>query len=134
MLQHTEKIRVRYGETDQMGYVYYGNYALYFEVARTALMRILGVSYAELESKGIGLPVLEMKTKYIRPAVYDDELDVIVTVKEIPKARITFHYEIKKGEELINLAECTLVFIDMETGKARRAPDEIEENLAPFFN
>src|SRR5258706_4877260 len=99
------KIRVRYGETDRMGYVYYGNYAQYFEVARVEALRSLGFSYRTLEDEGIILPVLNYSVKYIRPAFYDDELTIKVVIKEMPMARIRFDYEVyNEKKELITIA------------------------------
>src|SRR6185295_1633646 len=96
------KIRVRYAETDQMGYVYYGNYAAYFEVARVETLRNLGFSYKKLEEEGIMLPVLSFSTRYNKPAFYDDELIIKVSIKELPMARIRFDYETyNEKDELI---------------------------------
>ena len=88
------KLRVRYSETDQMGYVYYGNYASYFEVARVDMLRSIDLSYKAMEESGIMMPVLELKSKYIKPAFYDDLLTVKVIIREIPQTRILFNYEI----------------------------------------
>ena len=82
MFVHEQKIRVRYAETDQMGYVYYGNYAAYYEVARTEMLRQTGFSYKELEELGVMMPVLEMNIKYIQPAKYDELLTIKVIIKE----------------------------------------------------
>jgi len=118
MITHEVKIRVRYAESDQMGYVYYGNYATYFEVARVETFRKIGFSYSEMEKEGVLMPVLELKTKYIKPAFYDDELTIKVIVKNKPSVRITFEYEIYNSSgELINVAETTLVFVNKETGR-----------------
>ncbi len=118
MIENTIQVRVRYAETDQMGYVYYGNYATYFEVARVETFRSLGFSYKEMEDEGIMMPVLEYKTKFIRPAKYDDLLTIKVFVKEKPGVRIRFEYEIYNEEEtLLNISETTLVFISKITGK-----------------
>jgi acyl-CoA thioester hydrolase len=134
MYRHTHKIRVRYGETDQMGYVYYGHYALFFEVGRVELIRSLGFTYKDLEAEGIALPVLEMNVKYIRPARYDDELDVVTELREIPGSRIRFHYEIKRGDETLNVATVTLVFIDMKSGRPSRPPEKLINALKHFFD
>lgn len=118
MINHSIEVRVRYAETDQMGYVYYGNYATYFEVARVETFRAMGFSYKEMEEDGILMPVLEYKTKYIRPAKYDDLLTIKVKITDQPKVRIRFEYEVfNEKEELLNVAETTLVFIDSKTGK-----------------
>ena len=95
MLEHEIKLRVRYSETDQMGYVYYGNYAQYFEVARVEALRSLGITYKELEEEGILLPVLEFTIRYIKPAYYDDQLTIKVRIPVLPKARIFFEYELR---------------------------------------
>ncbi|HBH24825.1 MAG TPA: thioesterase [Cytophagales bacterium] len=135
MYQHTTQIRVRYAETDQMGYVYYGNYAMYYEVARVESLRNLGLIYKALEADGIIMPVAENKTKYIRPARYDDLLTIQLFVKEMPDRRITFEYEIyNEQKKLLNLGETILAFVDMKTGKSIQAPDTIVKALKPFFD
>ena len=129
------KIRVRYAETDQMGYVYYGNYAAYYEVSRAESLRVLGVSYKELEKQGIIMPVLENYSKYIRPAKYDDLLTIRVFIKEFPDTRIRFDYEVyNEAEKLINLGYTTLVFIDAKTNQSVQMPDFLVDILKPYFN
>lgn len=134
MYSFETKIRVRYGETDQMSFVYYGVYAQYYEVGRVELLRSLGLSYKEIEAMGFALPVVNMNIKYKKPAFYDDELTIRTTIKELPSAKITFHYETfnEKGE-LLNVGEVILVFINKKTGKPCFAPDvimnKIEEKL-----
>lgn len=105
------KVRVRYAETDQMGFCYYGNYATYFEVARVEALREMGLSYKQIEDEGVAMPVLEYKVKYYKPAFYDDEL-TIKTKTYIEGLRIYFEYETysQKGDQL-NSAETTLVFV-----------------------
>lgn len=116
-------IRVRYGETDQMGYCYYGNYAQYFEVGRVEALRALGMSYKSLENEGIMLPVSEFTVKYFAPAFYDDELTIITAITKISGARIFFDYEIKNQEnKTISKAQTTLVFVDKTTMKPIQAP------------
>ena len=117
-----------------MGYVYYGNYAQYYEVGRVEALRELGVRYRDMEESGIMMPVLEMKTKYIRPAKYDDLLTIKTSIKELPSTRITFHIEILNGEQLINLGEVTLVFVDMKTGRPVQAPQWVLEKLQSQIN
>ncbi len=134
MFQHEVKIRVRYAETDQMSYVYYGNYATYFEVGRVESFRALGFSYKELEDMGVGMPVMEYKTKYHAPAKYDDLLNVIVHIPEMPRARIKFEYEIRNEHgKLLNVAETTLVFVDLKTGRPTRLPQKMEVLLSKYF-
>lgn len=117
------KIRVRYGETDQMGYCYYGNYAQYFEVGRVEALRALGMSYKSLEKEGVMLPVSEFSVKYISPAFYDDELTVITSITQIRGARIYFEYEIFNQEKkLVSKANTTLVFVDKLTMKPISTP------------
>ncbi len=134
MFQHEIQLRVRYAETDQMGYVYYGNYATYFEVARVEAFRQIGFSYNELEKQGVGMPVLEYKTKYISPAKYDDLLTVKVRIPELPGIRIRFEYEIHNEEgKLLNIAETTLVFINIQTGKPTKLPPTIDSLIKKQF-
>lgn len=118
------KVRVRYAETDAMGVVYYGNYALYFEVGRVEAMRELGTSYKVLEDMGIGMPVVSMESKYIRPAKYDDLLTVVTYIKEIPKARMCYEYEIfNQHNVLLHKGATTLAFLNYSSGKVQAAPD-----------
>lgn len=127
-------IRVRYGETDKMSYVYYGNYASYFEVARVEALRSLGMSYRRMEEEGILLPVLEYKVKYFKPALYDDLLRVRTVIPVMPSVRIQFQYEIFNEEGLkLTEAETTLVFIDRHLGKPRRAPELLRQKLSEYF-
>lgn len=135
MLQSTTKVRVRYSETDQMGYVYYGNYAAFYEVARVEMLRGLGMSYKDMENTGIMMPVLELKCKYIKPARYDEELTINVIVKEKPKTRITFFYEVYNEQNtLINIGETTLVFVDIKKSKPCLPSEAFENLIAPYFN
>lgn len=119
------KLRVRYAETDQMGYVYYGNYAQYYEVGRVEALRQLGMSYRSMEDNGVMMPVLTYSVKYFKPAFYDEELTIKTTIKEIPQARITFEYECFNAKgDLLNKGETTLAFINKLTGKPMAAPEE----------
>lgn len=118
------KLRVRYGETDQMGVVYYGNYALYIEQRRTEWLRALGFSYKEMEAQNIHLPVVHFSIDYKHPARYDDLLTVKTTLKKLPSVKIEFYYEIfNESKQLLVTASTDLVFIDSTTGKLRKAPD-----------
>ncbi|GAB4257750.1 MAG: thioesterase family protein [Vicingaceae bacterium] len=135
MYTYEVKIRVRYAETDKMGYLYYGNYATYFEVARVESLRNLGIVYKELEDRGILLPVLNYQTKFIKPAFYDEELTIKTMIPEIPGARIHFDYEVYNAQnELINVASTTLVFLNQKTGKPSVIPDDVLEKLLPYYN
>jgi acyl-CoA thioester hydrolase len=128
------QVRVRYGETDQMGYVYYGTYAMYYEVGRVESLRQLGLSYKELEGMGVMMPVLENKSKYISPALYDDLLRIVTTIRARPGVKITFEYEIFNGQnKLIHQGETLLVFVQMSTGKPCRPPEVFQKILEPYF-
>jgi len=130
MYSFETKIRVRYGETDQMSFVYYGVYAQYYEVGRVELLRSLGITYKELEESGYALPVVNLQIKYNKPAYYDDELIIRTTIKEMPSARITFYYEtINSKGELLNTGEVVLVFMDKKTGKPCLSPTIVLDKL-----
>lgn len=129
------QLRVRYAETDQMGYVYYGNYAAYFEVARVEALRSLGFSYKKLEEDGVMLPVLDFSVKYNKPAFYDDLLIIKTTIIEIPTARIRFRYETYNDKDvLLNTAETTLVFIDRATNRPCPAPQVFRDAIGKYFD
>jgi acyl-CoA thioester hydrolase len=124
MIRNETILRVRYGETDQMGYVYYGNYAQYLEVGRVEAMRSLGISYKEMEENGILMPVINLTINYKKPALYDDEVRVVTTVNQLPTVRIIFNYECyNQNNELLNTASVTLVFIDKLKNKPTAPPD-----------
>lgn len=127
-------MRVRYGETDRMGYAYYGNYAEYYEVGRVEALRKLGWNYKEMEDNGILLPVYTFSIKYFKPSFYDDLLVVKTMVKEMPATRIKFEYEMynEKGEKL-NEGETTLVFVDANSKRPRTAPAEFLAALKPYL-
>jgi len=127
-------VRVRYGETDQMGYVYYGNYASYFEVARVESLRQLGMTYKELEEMGVMMPVLENKSKYLAAARYDDKLRIVTSIKEKPGVRIRFEYEIfNEADKLIHQGETLLVFVNKASGRPCKPPEAFDKVLEPFF-
>ncbi len=127
MIEHQINIRVRYAETDQMQFVYYGNYAAYFEVARVELLRKMGLSYKQIEEMGIWMPVMEYQVLYKNPARYDDELTIQVKVKEMPSSRMIFEYVTLCGELLINTAQTTLVFVDQVSQRPVRCPQALKE-------
>ncbi len=127
-------VRVRYGETDQMGYVYYGNYASYFEVARVESLRQLGLTYKELEEMGVMMPVLENKSKYFSPALYDDLLKIVTTIRIKPSVRIMFEYEIfNAAGKLIHQGETLLAFVQKDSGRPCRPPEVFQKLLEPYF-
>ncbi|GAB3883889.1 acyl-CoA thioesterase [Spirosoma agri] len=127
-------IRVRYHDTDQMGIVYYGNYARFYEVGRVEALRQLGIDYKSIEARGIGMPVYDMCSRFIRPAKYDDLLTIRVTVPQLPNTRILFRYEIfNQDGQLLNTGETTLIFLKSDTGRPCRAPDDLVAITKPFF-
>ncbi len=127
-------IRVRYGETDQMGYVYYGNYGMYYEVGRVESLRQLGLTYKELEDGGVMMPVLENHSKFISPALYDDHLKIVTIIREKPTVRIKFEYEIfNQSGKLIHQGETLLAFVDKNTGRPCRPPEHFQNVLKPYF-
>jgi acyl-CoA thioester hydrolase len=134
MYSHTTQIRVRYAETDKMGYLYYGNYASYYEVGRVEAIRSLGVSYKELEDSGIMMPVLDLQSTFVKPAYYDELLTVTTTITEMPGVRMLFNYEINNEQgETINYGKTTLIFFDSERRKPCRPPGELISKLEPYF-
>lgn len=135
MYESTTEVRVRYGETDQMGYLYYGYYALYYEVGRAEAIRQLGFTYRELEEMGIMMPVVDLHAQYYRPALYDDLITVKTILKELPEAhKIQFHSELyNEQKQLLNKGVTTLVFYDPKTKQKVNMPDELKNRLQPFF-
>ncbi|MEM0519556.1 acyl-CoA thioesterase [Aequorivita flava] len=123
-------IRVRYGETDQMGVVYYGNYAQYLEQGRTEWLRALGFSYKWMEANNVHLPVVHLNIDYKRPAYYDDIITVKTTLKQIPTVKIEFEYEMyNQSKQLLVTATTILVFVNSTTKKLMKAPDYLLEKL-----
>lgn len=131
MLNSIISIRVRYGETDQMGVVYHGNYATYCEIARVEFFRELGIPYKKMEEQGIMLPVTELNLKFHQPAYYDELLTIKTTLREVPRGvRITFDYEIyNESEILLTTGFSILAFIDAKTRKPMRCPDYIIQKM-----
>lgn len=120
------QIRVRYGETDQMGVVYHGNYALYLEMGRIEWLRKHGISYKKMEKEGIMLPVVSLHINYKKSACYDDLINVKTQLKNTPTAKIEFDYQItNEAGDILTTAKTTLVFIDMKTNRPTRAPKYI---------
>ena len=136
MIQATSYIRVRYGETDQMGYVYYGNYAQYFEVARVELFRSIGLPYKQLEQNNVMMPVTKLECFYHHPAHYDEMLKIVTSIPTIPDGvRIEFSYKIyNESELLIHEGNTTLVFVNMTNNKPCRAPEILIEKLKNYDN
>tara|TARA_B110000046_G_scaffold42505_1_gene47102 strand:+ start:12121 stop:12573 length:453 start_codon:yes stop_codon:yes gene_type:complete len=133
MIKSKTTLWVRYSETDQMGFVYYGNYPQYLEIGRVDALKSLGISYRSMEESGCGLPVKDLVIKYYKAASYDDELDVTTFVKNMRTNKIIFDYEVRRGEDLIITAQTTLFFM----GASKRAcstPFEFIENMKAYFN
>lgn len=134
MFVFEHKIRVRYAETDQMGYVYYGNYAAFYEEARTEMLRHTGISYRELEEMGVMLPVIELQSKYFSPAKYDDLITITTTIREKPGVRIKFEYEVhNEAGELLNTGMTELVFVDIKRNRPTRPPQVFQNKIKQYF-
>ena len=127
-------VRVRYAETDQMGVVYHGNYAQYFEMGRVEWLRNLGLSYKFMEENGIMLPVVSLTMNYKKPARYDDLIRVRTIFKSQTSVKIEFDYEIfNEKDELLTTGTSMLVFVDMKTGRPTLPPQYVSEKLLAFL-
>jgi len=128
-------IRVRYAETDQMNVVYHGNYAQYFEVARAEAIREMGITYKDMEAMGIVMPIVELHTKFLRPAVYDDLLTIKTQLRELPTDhRIEFHHEVfNETGKLLTIGRIVLYFLDSKTMARAAMPAELAKHLEPYF-
>lgn len=124
-----------YADTDQMGFVYYGNYPRYYEIGRVEAMRSLGLKYANLESEHkIFMPVLSMDIRYVRPALYDEELTLETRIARMPASKIIFRTDIyNEKEKLVNSGTVRLFFMDKDSGKRISTPSVIIEKLKPYF-
>ena len=127
------EIRVRYAETDQMGFVYYGNYATYFEIARVEALRSLGMSYKQMEDEGCLLPVVNFSIQYHAPATYDDLIRIETTIDMLPTSKIHFAYKCFREDKLLTSAETSLVFMNSETKRPMRCPEPLIAKLQSFF-
>src|SRR5436190_21798319 len=135
MYQSTTQTRVRYAETDQMNVVYYGNYAQYFEIGRVESMRSLGFTYKRMEDEGIIMPVVELHTRFLRPATYDDLLTIKTEIRTLPASyHIEFFQEVLNEEnKLLASGKVILYFLHKETWKRTNIPEDMREALAKFF-
>lgn len=135
MLQTTTPHRVRYAETDQMAYMYYGEYAKLYEIGRVEMMRELGLSYAHMESElGVMMPVLSLNQRFVRPARYDELLTITTTLRELPEKYITFHIEVhNEAGKLCNGGSVRLCFVERSGGRTVSAPDYLLAKLRPYF-
>ncbi|HWL15631.1 MAG TPA: thioesterase family protein [Opitutus sp.] len=132
MIQSRASVTVRYAETDMMGIVYHANYLPWFEVARTQLLREQGFPYRQLETDGYRIPVLEVSAKYLRPALYDDTLTIVATIREKPMLRIRIHYEVFRGEELLATGQSSHAFCDLR-GQPTRPPPGFVARMNELF-
>jgi acyl-CoA thioester hydrolase len=135
MLTSQTTHRVRYGETDQMRYLYYGNYALLYEIGRAEMLRELGFSYADMEkTHRVMMPVMSLNQRFVRPAHYDEVLNITTTLRQIPDRTITFHVEIhNEGGKLVNGGSIKLCFLNVDTEARVSAPDYLTNVLRPYF-
>jgi acyl-CoA thioester hydrolase len=129
------QLRIHYALTDQMGVVYYGHYAQFYEIGRTEAIRQIGFTYKEIEAMGIIMPVVDMHSRFLRPAKYDDLITIKTLVKEMPAHhKIIFHSEIyNEKDELLNTGETTLFFIDAGTMKRCEMPEVLKQKLVGYF-
>ena len=127
-------LKIRYSETDQMGYAHHGNYAQYFEIGRLELLNDLGISYKKMEEEGLILPVYSINTRFIKPAKFDDSLTLRTILKKLPTARITFEYEIYNSDnEKISTGETVLVFVDTHKKRPIKIPNELLYKIEKKF-
>jgi acyl-CoA thioester hydrolase len=135
MYQHEFKKRVRYGETDQMGYLYYGHYAQYYEIGRVEMLRSLGLTYRDMElNEGIMMPVVTLESRYVRPALYDELITIRTAVRKWPDKFILFDMELfNEKNKLINGGKVKLCFVNTASNKTVSAPDFLLDKLRPYF-
>lgn len=128
--------RVRYGETDQMGYLYYGNYAQYYEIGRVEMLRSLGLTYKEMEEEhGVLMPVVHLEMRFVRPARYDELLTIRTQLRKLPDRFIVFHVEIlNERGKLVNAGRVRLCFVEAATQQTIPAPAFLLEKLRPYFH
>lgn len=136
MFIHETKVKVRYSETDQMGVVHHANYALYYEIARTECFEACsGITYESMEADGVMLPLLELQSKYLKSALYNQILTVKCIVKELPTVRLNVEYEIyNEAGQLINIGKTVLVFVDKNTRRPCHPPQNFMNGVKQFFS
>lgn len=136
IIEYTHRLRSRYGETDRMGYAYYGRYLEYFEVARTEMIRSYGLSYREMEDSGVMLPVIHAELEYKIPITYDEEMHIKVMVYDMPSVRLQTFYEVRTSESdnVHVFGEVSLCFMDRETRKPLRAPASFLKGIKGQLN
>lgn len=135
MFSSKTQIRIHYALTDQMGVVYHGHYAQFYEIGRTEALRSLGLTYKEVEASGVMMMVTEIHSKFLRPALYDDLITVVTTIKELPvQHKIIFHSEIfNENDKLLNVGDVILYFMDAKTMKRTTMPENMREKLVEYF-
>jgi acyl-CoA thioester hydrolase len=135
MFIHDFSKRIRYGETDKMGYLYYGNYPLLYEIGRSEAIRSVGISYKLLEDDyKVMMPVIHMEARYKKPIYYDENITIRTILKELPSKMIHFHHEIFNDKmELVHGAQVKLFFVDMHSGTRTSAPKPLINELKPYF-
>jgi acyl-CoA thioester hydrolase len=135
MYSSSTTLRVHYALTDQMGIVYHGHYAQFYEIGRTESIRELGFTYKDIEAMGVIMPVVDLHIRFLRPAKYDDLLTIKITLKELPvHHKVVFHGEIfNEQNELLNTGDVTLYFMEQQTMKRTTMPSKLIDKLAPFF-
>ena len=128
-------IRIHYALTDQMGVVYHGHYAQFYEIGRTEAIRSLGYTYKDIEALGIIMPVVDIHSKFLRPAKYDDLITVKTTLKEMPiHHKIIFHSEIyNQLDQLLNVGDVTLYFMEAKTMRRCEMPIQLKDELMKYF-
>jgi acyl-CoA thioester hydrolase len=134
MYTHEHKVRIRYAETDQMGYCYYGNYPQFYEVGRVEMLRSIGTSYKEIEERGFILPVVDLTVKYIKPAYYDELITIKTIINIKPSVKIEFDYEIyNEAGVLLNKGYTKLVFVNKQTMRPCPCPDFLNQLFEKYF-
>ncbi len=128
-------IRIHYALTDQMGIVYHGHYAQFYEIGRTESIRQIGYTYKDIEAMGVHMPVVDLHIRFLRPAKYDDLISIKTTLRELPiHHKIVFHGEIfNEQDELLSTGDVTLYFMETKTMKRCEMPEVLRERLAKFF-
>ncbi len=134
MVSNEIQVRVRYPETDRMGFLYHAHYVVYFDMARTELMRKYGVQYKQMEDLGVPMPVIDMRIEYHKPATYDQVLTVRASIRELPGVSVRFDYEVfNEADELLTTAYTVLAFMNASSGRACRPPAYLMDAIRGHF-
>ncbi len=134
MLRNETSVRVRYAETDQMGYAYHGNYVQYFEIGRTEILRELGFPYARMEKDGVLCPVMSMQFRFVRPAMYDELIKICTEIRKMPDDKVVFHHELynEKGKLLCG-GSVKLAFVSSDTRRRCQVPEVLGAEMRKSF-